>query len=191
MRKPIPFYDIEYFGHTTVKCTKSNYQKLGGYVDAFAKAEHIVDTVISILPTVNKVLEIGCAHGATVRLFNSKGIQCYGVDCSEYILSVAADDVKNMLYFGDMHSLPTSVIKLAPFDIICSKDVLEHSDEESISQLITQFGRLCTMQVHWINTNEYDYQLAGYDKSHTLLKPLTWWVDLFNTNNLKAILYAT
>lgn len=191
MKKEPSFYDAEYFGHVPTEGHRSNYPELGGYVDSFAKAEEVVDLVLSEVTDVHKVLDLGCAHGATVRAFKARGIDCYGVDCSEYIISVAAEDIKNYLYVGDMHDLPLALRLIAPFDIVCSKDVLEHSDEESIDNLLLHLSSMSSLQIHFINTAEYDYQLATGDESHTLLRPLDWWISKFQSLNLKAILKCT
>jgi 2-polyprenyl-3-methyl-5-hydroxy-6-metoxy-1,4-benzoquinol methylase len=190
MKKDASFYDVEYFGYTE-SSNKSNYNSLGGYKDVHAKAEYVVDLITLEIPKACKVLEIGCAHGATIREFRSRGIQCYGIDCSEYIVSIAANDIKDYIFLADMHNLPKEVIDLKPFDVVYSKDVLEHTDSNSINSLITNLGAICSIQFHIINTGEYEHQLAHNDESHSLLRPLHWWVLKFESLNLNAILKSS
>lgn len=102
MRKPADFYDVNYFGFTADH-SKSNYGQLGGYTDELANSSVLVNWIIDEHLQGIKLLELGCAHGAAVRMYRQRGIHAYGLDCSEYILSVAAADVTPYLYIGDMH----------------------------------------------------------------------------------------
>lgn len=191
MRKPAKFYDLDYFGFGKRDLHKSNYETLGGYTDELAQSAEFVDWVLQQIPKPFIVLELGCAHGSGVREFRHRGVQAYGMDCSEYILSVAADDVKPYLYLCDMHAIPTSILCIAQFDVICSKDVLEHSDEQSIDALLLRLSQICRYQAHIINTGEYVHQLADGDVSHTLLRPLDWWKAKFIKLGIQGVVKAS
>jgi 2-polyprenyl-3-methyl-5-hydroxy-6-metoxy-1,4-benzoquinol methylase len=184
MKKDITFYDKGYFGHEPVVQHKSNYSRVGGYNESMSASDLFVDWIFTLNPNVLKVLEIGCSCGVTIKEFRKRNVEAYGIDCSEYILSTATSDVAPFIFFEDMHNLSHTITSLAPFDIICSKDVLEHTDENNIDNVLLQFASLCTTQAHVINTGEFEYQAADGDSSHTLIRPLIWWEDKFSSLNL-------
>lgn len=191
MKKPPSFYDATYFGLGDNSVHKSNYQILNGYSDELAGSSEFVDWVLKQHPKPLIVLELGCAHGSGVREFRRRGVQAYGMDCSSYILSVAADDVKPYLYLCDMHVIPIDILCIAQFDVVCSKDVLEHSDEESIDALLIRLSQICRYQAHVINTGEYKHQIANGDLSHSLLRPLDWWKEKFNKLGIQGVVKAS
>lgn len=175
------FFDAVYFGHEPGE-RKSNYPAVGGYTDETGAPKLFaewVDSHFSRRKKKKKVLEVGCATGAAVREMRKIGIEAYGCDASEYILGLAGDDVKEYLYHVDMRELENSQLAdEAPFDLIVSKDVLEHATEDVIRDILISFSRLAKKQAHIVNTGEFDYQAANGDATHFLIKPLDWWNDL-------------
>lgn len=174
------WFDAAYFGHKEGE-RKSNYPAVGGYKDNTGAPELFARWVLRQAelrglhnPTV---LEVGCATGAAVRAFRDLDVEAWGVDISDYIYAQAGDDVKPYLYVGDMRALgESSLVQHAPFDVVCSKDVLEHVTEDMIDDVLTGMARLCTFQVHIVNTGEFPYQAAEGDASHFLIRPLDWWI---------------
>ena len=72
-----------------------------------------------------KVLEVGCATGALVKLLRNVGIEAYGIGISSYAISKSDKNVKSYLYCLDVETekLP---FKEGFFDIIVAIDILEH-----------------------------------------------------------------
>ena len=50
-----------------------------------------------------KVLDVGCAKGFMVKALREQWIEAWGVDVSEYALSTAPEDVRELLYRVDLN----------------------------------------------------------------------------------------
>ncbi len=50
-----------------------------------------------------RVLDVGCAKGFMVKAFREQGIEAWGVDFSEYALSVAPEYIRRHLYRVDLN----------------------------------------------------------------------------------------
>lgn len=72
-----------------------------------------------------------------------------------------------------------------------SKDVLEHATEDTIDGILKSIARLAPVQIHVVNTGEYEYQAAHGDLSHFLLRPLQRWQDKAAALEINAIFKAT
>jgi SAM-dependent methyltransferase len=188
---PSEYFDAVYFGREAGE-RKSNYSAIGGYKHDTGAPVQLAAWVVKNLqerdvkvvlpkngrlwPKAPKVLEIGCATGGAVKAMREAGLRAYGCDFSEYILSIALEDMKRYLYPGDMtHIQDSPVVKHAPFDVIVSKDVLEHATEETIAQILKDLGELAPRQFHVVNTGEFDYQAWDGDKTHNIRMPLEGW----------------
>lgn len=194
------WFDATYFGHTPTADHKSNYSRVGGYnaqvagasqwaafvAEQFAKYEHLE-------PHRPTILDIGCADGAAVKELRTIGIDAYGVDISDYILSTADPDVKPYLAQADARYVRDAelVRDHAVFRIAASKDLLEHLDEDEIGAALLDIACISLMQVHIVNTGEHEYQAFDGDRSHITRKPLSWYVELTAKLHVDAAFFAT
>lgn len=205
------WFDAGYFGHQTVSEHKSNYSRIvGGYIPQMAAPKLFAEWVANnlkaqkLLNSKRKpvVLEIGCASGDAVLAMRELGIEAYGIDVSEYILSRAKDEavVMDVLKKMDMRDLladewPEFIRNILgekeKIAAIVSKDVMEHVTEDLIDDVLKAFSRLAKWQFHVVNTGEHEYQAAGGDQSHFLVKPLQWWQDKAAELELNAIFKET
>jgi SAM-dependent methyltransferase len=200
--KPADWFDARYFGHVEGASHKSNYSRVGGYPiggwgDVKAKAEWVRralrDDVLREDIPQHRVLEVGCASGATVRALRDLGIDAYGIDVSEYVLGLAPAEVKPFLACGDMTALldNPSVLIWAPFSAVYSSDVLEHATEDRIEDILLAMAQLAPQQIHQVNTGEFPYQAADGDQSHFLVRPLVWWDNLAARLGVTAVFKRT
>lgn len=188
------FYDAVYFGHVPVVQHKSNYSRVGGYREdisgAYQWAAFVWEKLREYYPDRGgyKVLEVGAACGYAVRHLRALGVEAYGVDFSQYILSRAEPDVKPYLGYGDARRLEESEFALlhAPYDLVISKDVLEHLTEDELKLALKGMAKLAPYQLHQVNTGEFDYQAAYGDISHVTLHPLEWWRERAKKLRVKA-----
>ena len=93
-----------------------------------------------------RVLELGCATGALIKMLRNVGREAYGIDISSYAISKSDKNVKSYLYCLDVETekLP---FKEGFFDMIVAIDVLEHVAKitytlHMLSNLLRQGGFL-------------------------------------------------
>lgn len=186
------FYDATYFGHAEGP-KKSNYPAVGGYHAGLAAPEKFVAWVQRNAPDAIKVLELGCATGAAAHIALGKGLFWYGVDISTYIISQAIPSVKDRLFVGDLTQLDThtALQELIPFDVVVSKDVLEHFTEAEIPEILIKLAKLADLQLHVVNTGQYDYQAWEGDSSHLTRQPLDWWARQAGQQGIVAVFKET
>lgn len=177
------WFDAAYFGHVPVQEHKSNYSRVGGYRDEIGDPVGVADFIdecvsgmsLDLLPKRGDdftILEVGCANGALVAELRKRGYDALGIDASEYILKEAPQELDGYLMELDMRAIHT----IEPdFNLIFSKDVLEHATEDEIDNILLQMDLKSDAQIHIVNTGQYEYQAAGGDQSHFLIKPLDWW----------------
>lgn len=102
----------------------SGYRRYSG-VDRIYDANYLLAYTCLKNLNVRKVLELGCATGALVKLLRNMGIEAYGVDTSSYALSKSDKNVRNYLYCLDVETERLPFTK-GFFDMIVAIDVLEH-----------------------------------------------------------------
>lgn len=174
-------YGPEYFGHAPVREHISNYSRVGGYRKEHAAANLFADWLASIYSPPARILEIGCAQGHLVEELVNRGYDTYGVDYSNYILSIAVEAVKGRLVQGSMYNLTelTFVQTKMPFDVVVSKDVLEHVEPSRVKQVLKELLAVAPVQVHVINTGQHEYQAWDGDRTHKIRQPIAWWQKEF------------
>ena len=72
-----------------------------------------------------KVLDVGCAYGYLLTLFDSVGCETYGVDVSEHAIEQARSITKAKLYVSDIEKWFANVQDNF-FDLITMLHVIEH-----------------------------------------------------------------
>ncbi|MEM4218134.1 MAG: class I SAM-dependent methyltransferase, partial [Candidatus Methanomethylicaceae archaeon] len=152
------FYDAAYFGHVPVIYHKSNYSRVGGYREEVSGArewaQYVRKRLKELFPDRDtvRVLEVGCAHGYSVLRMRELGMEAYGVDFSPYVLSTLPDEAKPYVGYGDARDLQSSEFAQshAPYDVVVSKDVLEHFTEEELKSVLKGMAKLAPYQIHQV-----------------------------------------
>jgi 2-polyprenyl-3-methyl-5-hydroxy-6-metoxy-1,4-benzoquinol methylase len=123
------YYDEHYF---------DRYHR--GY--SFAKMRPYFGVIAKTLARMFKpqqMLDVGCARGYLVHIFQELGVAAYGIDISEYALSSAPEEVQGKLLKVniDHERLP---FESGIFDLITCLDVVEHLANND--QAISEMGRV-------------------------------------------------
>lgn len=167
------WYDAEYFGDTT-KNYKSQYQKYNVDIPLF---RFIAETLIEVLP-FQSFLDVGCARGyIPYYLRKTFGKDSWGIDQSSYAIQTAPLFIQPYLMIGDIVKFTHA---RAPFDIVFSRDVLEHVDVNDIPTALHnawRMTRVCT--IHGISCS-LSGDLGspgtnGIDTSHVSMYSPTFW----------------
>ncbi len=102
-----------------------------GYADyrsmAEVNARHMWHTLKGILHgcaiTPHKLLDVGCATGGFLAEAQADGLDCEGVELSEYAVRVARGEFNLTVHQGDVHF---PALEGSDFDVITMWHVLEH-----------------------------------------------------------------
>jgi len=169
----------------------SDYFELGkgaSYKDGYAR-----DTVVGYWKDVIEylvqehqpscALEIGCAKGFLVHELRNKGVQCYGVDISQYALSKAPSAVKPFLHQADLCSeqLP---FEAEAFDLIFCLETIEHL--RNPEKLIDEIARILKSDgVFFFTTPSPGSDVAKADVTHVNVRSLRQWKYCFEKTGFR------
>ncbi len=81
-----------------------------------------LDAIRDFLPKSGRMLDVGSYCGIFLKIARDRGYDVTGVEPSVWASSYARETLQIPTFTGNIGSLPKS----APFDVICSWDVLEH-----------------------------------------------------------------
>jgi SAM-dependent methyltransferase len=153
-------YDAYYYAHD---CGRP-YQRDKLWLDQFDNiAGHIV---AGIGPRT--VLDAGCAMGFLVEGLRKRGVECYGVDISDYAIANVHESVRPYCWVGSIcDPFPQK------YDLIVCIEILEHMPP---SEAQTAIANLCrhTDDVLFSST-PFDYK----EVTHLNVQPPEHWAELF------------
>jgi SAM-dependent methyltransferase len=155
------------------------YLEAAPHVPFFREMAEIVHRVFQ----PQRVLELGCATGVSVKFLNDMGVETHGVDVSQWAVAHRAHPNIQLagaekLPFPDKH-----------FDVVYSSGTLEHIPPAVLDQAFREIDRVCkTHQFHMlpiIGEGPYqgprDFVEEGLraDKTHFNLLNRAEWIDHF------------
>ncbi|MFL5240439.1 MAG: class I SAM-dependent methyltransferase [Rhizomicrobium sp.] len=184
------YFDEAYF--------ERGWERGTAYADYSRAAENSktfveIAEAISFIFKPRRVLEVGCATGATVRHLNALGIETHGIDVSEWAIKHRLHE--NVLLAG-VEALPFSD---AEFDLVFSSHSLEHIPAELAGVAFAEMTRVAKSdgyQFHMlpiIGTYPYDYDHDAArkelrnDPTHNLLQPMSWWLDKWRVHGWNPV----
>lgn len=150
-----------------------------------ACAKPLADFVIATAQKEDKLLDIGCGNGLTVKLLRQAGLQAFGVDLTLEGVRRDMGVIGMPLWFKeisvtDMRSIPDDY-----YDYTFSTDVLEHLPPEEVEQAIAEIMRITKRKTFHSMPNWGDDRL-GMDVHLTKQDP-DWWLAKFQAANKKGI----
>ncbi len=87
----------------------------------------------------DKVLDIGCAKGFLVKDLVAQGIDAFGIDVSDYALSVCEPEVVGRLHIGSAESLP---FPDKSFDAVLAINTLHNLEKPDLIRALREMNRL-------------------------------------------------
>lgn len=146
------------------------------YVAKYAMAD-----VVS-LPKGSRILDIGCGVGTLVDSFHKLGYKATGVDVnSQAITNNIAK--KHCLLVKNTNKLD---FNNRYFNLVVSREVLEHIPLKDIDSCITEWDRVSRGQmVHIIAVKERGPS-AENDPAHCNVQTEQWWVNKFKKHGYSA-----
>lgn len=149
---------------------KEYYLKFGHHNDNIGT----VTRNISLFRSSKDVLIVPCGYGQIVNWCLANGINCHGIDKSEYLISIAQDFLKPYLSVGDIRDMSTD----NKYDLVVCCDLLEHFSEEDIKiSLINLKKLLCYDGKLLLRVGTDECEAFDSDPTHKTKKSNSWWLD--------------
>jgi hypothetical protein len=153
-------YDADYFA---TSCGVP-YRRDEHWLDFFGGiAERIV---VEIAPRT--ALDAGCAMGFLVEALRDRGVDCYGVDVSEYAIAQVREDIRPYCWQGMVTDpLPQT------YDLVICIEVLEHLAAQEAERAIANLCR---------HTDDILFSSTPTDReepTHVNVRPPDYWAEAF------------
>lgn len=118
--------------------------------------KEFIESVLNFFEGCNikKVLVAAGGQGTMVKILKDKGYDAFGIDISEYAISLAKKrfpDIADKLFIMDIKKM--DLFQDKGFDLIISSSTLEHIPWDFIPQIAKEFARL----------SRYIYVMAAFD----------------------------
>lgn len=158
-------YNYEYY-HSY--CDSVAYEDTSTWVPHF---EAIADRIVRDLKP-QTVLDAGCAMGYLVAALRDRGVEAYGVDISEYAISMVREDIRPYCVVGSIiDPLPAELPH--HYDLVITIEMLEHLYEEEGRKAIKN---LCALSECVIFSSTPDDFI---ERTHFNVRQREYWVRLF------------
>jgi len=131
-----------------------------------------------------KWLDVGCGLGFLIKEAVDEGIDCYGIDISEY--AVANAIVKDRVRLGSITEIP---FKNGSFDVVSAFDVIEHVHPKDTEKAISEIYRVLKNDGLLILTTPHPCGLTDnwvYDLTHINVRPPRFWKRLLENYGFKV-----
>ena len=131
----------------------------------------------------DKVLDIGCGVGILVEQFNKNGYRAIGVDVNE-------EAIRNSISPDNCFLVKTTAKLNYPdnyFDLVVSREVLEHIPSNQIDACINEWGRVSKGKMIHIIAVEERGPSAIDDPAHVNVQTEKWWINKFKKHGYRTI----
>lgn len=177
MENPLEYYDEAYFERGWERGTAYS-----GYKDSAGKSKTFKDVALGLIEIFqpSRALEIGCATGPIVKHMNDMGVECHGIDVSDWA-------VANRLHPNVTHS-PAHKLKFetGSFDLVYSCHAIEHIPIDLKDASFAEIGRVSRggYQFHMLpilgdppyaGNDAFHKEALQADPTHALLFNRAWW----------------
>ena len=131
------------------------------------------------------VVDFGCAKGFLVNALRLLGKNAKGVDISSYAIENCHPDVKGHVF--NISDMPLANFKGS--DLLIAKDVLEHLDETSLEETLTEMRKnfeQIFIAVPLGDGKRYRIREYEMDVTHILRETEEWWIKKVNSVGFKV-----
>lgn len=133
------------------------------------------------------LIDLGCAKGFFVRAARKIGFEAYGIDISEYAISVAPPDVASWVRVGNVVDVPFGD---EFFDVVHTGEFLEHMYPDELDRVMSEVlrvlkpGGLFINRIGIIPPDDHPFRdVANHDNHHThfTIRTREEWIEHFTS----------
>jgi len=158
-------YNFEYYHNC---CGPIAYEEPAHWVEFFGG---IADRIVKDLHPAT-VLDAGCAMGYLVAALRDRGVEAYGIDISEYAISMVRGDIKPFCVVGSlMEPLPQSLPQR--YDLVVTIEVLEHLYAEDGRKAIQNLCKLSDKIIFSSTPDDFT------ERTHVNVQQREYWARIF------------
>lgn len=158
-------YNEEYYHNG---CGPIPYEEPEHWVQFFGM---IADRIVADL-NPKTVLDAGCAMGYLVAALRDRGVEAYGVDISDYAISMVREDIKPYCKVGSLtEKLPEELPQ--HFDLVVTIEVLEHLYAEDGKKMIANLCSLADTVLFSSTPDDFE------ERTHVNVQQREYWARLF------------
>ena len=131
----------------------------------------IADHIVSDLRPMT-VLDAGCAMGYLVAALRDRGVEAYGIDISEYAISMVRDDIKQYCVVGSLtEDWPDELPQ--HFDLVITIEVMEHLYAEDGKKAIANLCKLSDTVLFSSTPDDFE------ERTHVNVQQREYWARIF------------
>ncbi len=162
-------YNYSYYHNC---CGPIAYENSKNWMEFFGNiADHIIRDI-----NPKTVLDAGCAMGYLVAALRDRGVEAYGIDISEYAISMVREDIKPYCFVGSLtERLPQNMPQR--YDLVISIEVLEHLYAEDGKIAIKNICNLSDDILFCSSPTDFT------ESTHFNVQQREYWARLFAENN--------
>lgn len=161
-------YNAEYYHNG---CGPIPYEEPEHWVQFFGM---IADRIVADL-NPKTVLDAGCAMGYLVAALRDRGVEAYGVDISDYAISMVREDIKPYCRVGSLIEELTEELP-QHFDLVVTIEVLEHLYAEDGKKMIENLCSLADTVLFSSTPDDFE------ERTHVNVQQREYWARLFAQN---------
>lgn len=161
-------YNEDYYLNYGVSTGTVNYLEAEDLISFLRNtAKNIVDTLHP-----KTVLDAGCATGHLVAALRDLGVEAYGIDISDYAISVVREDIRQYCAVGSLvDPIPEHFPK--KYDVVITIEVLEHLMAEEGKKAIANLCQYTDRIIFASTPDDFD------DPTHINVQPREYWARIF------------
>lgn len=137
----------------------------------------------------DKILDFGCAKGFIVKAFQRMDYNAFGVDISMYAILHCDPEVRDKLHlYRSLVELEVYLSTMKDFDLVISKDVMEHIPYEEIGDIVLTLSKHTKRLFCVVPLAEGEsYVVPEYEEdiTHIIREDINWWRSMFEENGFE------
>lgn len=151
----------------------------------YISKKHIIKFVKFLLRNKNTIkwLDIGCGLGLVIKEAVEEGIDCYGIDISEYAVNNAI--LKDRVILGSITNIPFGD---NTFDVVSAFDVIEHVHPKDTEKAISEMRRILKNGGFLLLTTPNPCFIGDWikDDTHINIRPPKYWKIMLEKHGFRA-----
>lgn len=133
-----------------------------------------------------KWLDIGCGLGYLVKEAVEEGVDCYGIDISEYAVKNCI--IKDRIKLGSITKIP---FDYEAFDVVSAFDVIEHIHPKDTEKAFSEIYRILKKGGYLIMTTPNPCHVGDWihDVTHINVRPPKFWNEMLKKFKFDVMMY--